>query len=237
MRQLCDLIQSSEAKDLWKQVRHFLGRLCSWVRASRYLVVTCRHFRHRIKNARVQQAEISLRTITFQLPWGDPSDILREVLPDFHESRLQDALQARQNDKLIDPIILCLSRMVEGRFKPYIHAEIILLVHFYVHRLEFVAGDRYIAGSKPSCYCCDLYARHHPAGILLRRSHGNIWLKWTAPELCAEMVLQGTDVLRSMLNYVRLDLRSQLLSGLVHASRPPDSTTGLGSSEPRYDLA
>ena len=233
IEQLDELIRSSEDNMLWKQVLHLLGRLCSWVRASRYIVLTYKDFREHLRDAQVLQADKSpFSTTDFQLPWRNTSAILGGVLPEFQESLLQDALQARQNDKALSSILQWLSSMIDGTFNPNLHAEIALLLHFHLRGLEFIAGDRYIGCSKPSCYCCDLYLRSHPARILPRRCHGNIWVKWTVPELNAVIVPQQADILREMVNYVKSDLRCQIMSGPVHGGRPADSTTGLGTTEP-----
>lgn len=237
LKRIGQLIQNSEETSLWKQVRHLLGRLCSWVRAARHLVLGCGRFRDRIHNAQVRQVDMSsIGTTDFQLPWREPVDILREIMPEFHGSRLQDALHARQNDKMVDTILLCLSNMTMGKFDADLHAEVIMLLHFHVHRLDFVAGDRYIGCSKLSCYCCDLYLRSHPAGVRPRRSHGNVWIRWAAPKLHADLILREANVLQDVVNTVKMDLRCQIMSGPTLAGRPPDSTTGLGSTERLYDF-
>jgi OTT_1508-like deaminase len=39
-------------------------------------------------------------------------------------------------------------------FLPRVHAELILLEHFYANNYQYVDGDKYIGCSKPACYCC-----------------------------------------------------------------------------------
>ncbi|OAP60879.1 hypothetical protein AYL99_05881 [Fonsecaea erecta] len=236
LKRLCQLIQASGEKISWIEVRHLLGRLCSWVRAARRLVLMCERFRDRIKNARVRQVDMSsISPANFQLPWREPVDILRALMPEFHGSRLQDALNARQNDKVVDRILGCLSKWTADKFDADLHAEVILLLHFHVRRLDFIAGDRYIGCSKPSCYCCDLYLRKHPAGVQPRPSHGNVWIRWATPQLCAELIPGEEKVLQDVVTTVKFDLRYQIMSGPTLTRRPPDSTTGLGSTDPRSD--
>ncbi|OQV08694.1 hypothetical protein CLAIMM_12922, partial [Cladophialophora immunda] len=236
LSRLCQLIRASGERTLWIEVRHLLGRLCSWVRAARHLVLTCERFRDRIKNARVRQADMSaIGSNNFQLPWRKPVHILRALMPEFHGSRLEDALNARQNNKVVDRIFQCLSKMTTGKFRAGLHAEAILLHHFHLRRLDFIAGDRYIGCSKPSCYCCDLYLRKHPAGVQPRPSHGNVWIGWAMPQLYAELIPGEAKVLQDVVTIVKLDLRYQIMSGPTLTRRPPDSTTGLGSTEPRSD--
>ncbi|EXJ56388.1 hypothetical protein A1O7_06731 [Cladophialophora yegresii CBS 114405] len=237
LKRLHHLIQASEEKALWVEVRHLLGRLCSWVRAATRLVLTCQRFRDRIRNARVEPVDLtSIGTFSFQLPWHEPVDILRELMPEFHGSRLRDALHARQNDKMVGQILRCLSTMERGRFHTDLHVEVILLRHFHLRRLDFIADDRYIGCSKPSCYCCDLYLRSHPVGVQPRRSHGNVWIKWATPLFSGVPTADEVLVLQDIVNTVKSDLRFQIISSPTLTRRPPDSTTGLESTNPLSSL-
>ncbi len=38
-----------------------------------------------------------------------------------------------------------------------VHAETLMMEHFYFNQLHFFGNDRYIGCSKPSCYYCDLW--------------------------------------------------------------------------------
>lgn len=61
---------------------------------------------------------------------------------------------------------------------PVVHAEIQMLHHFYDNRLMFSANDAYIATSKPACFCCKLYFRHHPAGCAEPDTHEKVYPNW-----------------------------------------------------------
>ena len=86
------------------------------------------------------------------------------------QSVSNDDLAARLTKNYTDP-----------NFVPKVHAETLMVEHFYFNQLHFFGNDRYIGCSKPSCYCCDLYLRNHPGNFEARPSHGNVWVKWCLP--------------------------------------------------------
>ena len=233
MQKLSRLITVSTAARLWVQVRHLLGRLCSWFRAARFLVLASCHFHDRIQGAELEIAHRpdSLRAPE-NLPWSNPQEALSELFPNYDETRLENALQKRQESKLLNPITNSMHRMAQGELKLQLHAEIVLLNHFKLKNLAFIDGDRYLGCSKPSCYCCDLYIRNHPGNYAPRPCHGNIWTKWAVPASYYED--QDEEVLQSMLSSVKVDLIHHIIYGSGDIHRVPDSTTGLVSTEPRY---
>ncbi|KAH7010667.1 uncharacterized protein B0I36DRAFT_210257, partial [Microdochium trichocladiopsis] len=84
-----------------------------------------------------------------------------------------------------------LEAWIQDRFAPEeadkgsIHCEVQLLEHFYQNKLRFVRDDPYVACSKPSCVCCELYLRHHPFQCAQLDTHGRVYPNW-APPLLAE---------------------------------------------------
>ena len=89
--------------------------------------------------------------------------IVRRMLPSGEKDsvlRYQKALED------MDPVFNLTSRLLsiyqDPNLRPRVHAEILVLQHFYENDLVFEEGDKYIACSKPACYCCASYFRHHP---------------------------------------------------------------------------
>ncbi|TGO52034.1 hypothetical protein BCON_0149g00210 [Botryotinia convoluta] len=75
------------------------------------------------------------------------------------------------------------SHCTNSNWRPKIHAELLLLQHFHSRNLHFVDRDRYIACSKPACYCCYHYIRVHPGKFVVPGSHCNHYLNWRAPDV------------------------------------------------------
>ena len=232
VRNICHKILSSRRADLWKQLRHLLGRLSSWLRAAKHLVLVCKRFPDYVRNFRLQTLENpKLPVLDFHTRWRSISDVVQEVIPRYDGDLLQNALIENQSSELIDVVNKAVQNMTEGRFRPRVHAEILLSEHFHSMGLPFYEGDRYIGCSKPSCYCCDLYLRYHPGGFAARPSHGNVWTKWAPPlqQPVHEPIMR--EVLDRMLMYIKADLISQIMSSHRIETRRPDSTTGLATTE------
>lgn len=78
------------------------------------------------------------------------------------------------------------------KFRPYVHAELVLLDSILSEKrregvtLRFFAESdygRYIGCSKPTCRLCKLYIDNHPSGVEFRPGHGNIYHDWRAPDI------------------------------------------------------
>lgn len=70
----------------------------------------------------------------------------------------------------------------ESKSRAYVHAEIQMLDYFWLggeRCRKFAAGDKFIACSKPACFCCRLYFENHPAGFIKPDSHDNIYSTWS----------------------------------------------------------
>ncbi|PQE14652.1 UDP-N-acetylglucosamine--N-acetylmuramyl- pyrophosphoryl-undecaprenol N-acetylglucosamine transferase protein [Rutstroemia sp. NJR-2017a BVV2] len=117
-------------------------------------------------------------------------------------------------------------------WRPRIHAELIILSHFYTHSLEFVAGDKYIACSKAACYCCWHYMRLHPGGFVVPSSHRNSYMNWRAPDVEVGDE-RGDRVRRDVLNQMAEGFRREVLGQVDEMRGPgkwkPDSVTEVSS--------
>jgi hypothetical protein len=108
-----------------------------------------------------------------------------------------------------------------------------LLHHFDRYDEEFAEGDKYIACSKPACFCCHLYFRHHPGGFVEPRSHHKIYLNWKPPGMESAKIGQKNQ-LRDILNLMIKDIRKEALGQIIEKAAPrgyhPDSVTGISLS-------
>jgi hypothetical protein len=117
--------------------------------------------------------------------------------------------------------------------KTRVHAEVQVLHHFDQHDEEFAEGDKYIACSKPACFCCHLYFRHHPGGFVEPRSHHKIYLNWQPPGMESTKIgkkNQLRDILNSMVKDIRRDALRQLIKKAAPRGYHPDSLTGVSLS-------
>jgi hypothetical protein len=119
------------------------------------------------------------------------------------------------------------------------HAEAVVLDHFFTRNFAFVMGDRYVACSKPSCYCCKLYFKFHPLRAVTGRHHGNLWIQWGLPRPLSAISGRADritlKILRQMSDEVRKDVLSVTLRGNSRQINMFDSTTGFSAS--RANLA
>jgi hypothetical protein len=121
----------------------------------------------------------------------------------------------------------------DSKNKTRVHAEVQILHYFDQHDEEFAESDKYVACSKPACFCCHLYFRHHPGGFVEPRSHYKIYLNWQPPGI--ESAGTGKkNQLRDILNLMIKDIRKDALSQIIRKAAPrgyhPDSITGISLS-------
>ena len=120
-----------------------------------------------------------------------------------------------------------------SKWRPKVHAELILLNHFWTQKLEFVDGDRYIGCSKPACFCCYHYFRAHPGGFVTPACHNNNWINWRPPDIqdsndTASIKLRA-DILNEMVKKIRIEVLDQIREQRGPRSRQPDSNTEISS--------
>lgn len=156
---------------------------------------------------------------------------IRRMLPKQESVRLKHTQEVLRRSRVFDFQTAFLEKYTSKNFAPRPHAEVVLLEHFYLNNLAFVCNERYIGCSKPSCYCCDLYIKFHPGKFIPRPCHGNIWANWCAPALAVQddgkIQWHVKRILNHMIDNVRQDALTQIMSKLPRRPRLPDSTTGL----------
>lgn len=218
----------ADAGDIWIRIRHFVGRLGHWHKTAACLIGLAPKFGFVFRDYGVR---------LIPQPYHDTRHILRldedlrelafRVFPNFRGSPLGAELveKIKEAGELID-------WFRTNTLKPRPHAEAVILDFFFTRNLQFANDDRYIACSKPSCYCCTLYFKYHPGGFRPRPSHGNTWVQWCQPQ-SIDMPLEtetSLSILRRMVNEITACTQASLTNKIPHKGRRFDSTTGVSSS-------
>ena len=221
----------SSAKN-FERLRHYIGRIGSYMRASKIFVAAASRFPELFATVEVQclsspkpapkpqMDELTkLDSIAVRmLPAND------ELLPD-----IQDALQSMDEKFAIFKNLK--DKYEDDNFRPRVHAELILLERFYVHGYQFVDGDRYIGCSKPACYCCYLYICAHPGGFVRPPCHSKNYTNWSPPEIDpvgpVDPAKHRRGILNSMCKEIREDVLRQIQEQRPQRGAHHDSTTGI----------
>ena len=243
MKILCERHNAQSSRGIWSDIRHYIGRLGSWTKATQILILGAQKFPQRIENAQIKvigpngPADLPSKTHMTAL-----RGVVHRMLPVDKAALVEELSQV-----LIDADSVA---QIESQFredyagiKPRPHAELLVLEHFHRNGFSFVAGDKYIGCSKPSCYCCHAYIQCHPGGFTPRPCHGNLWINW-APPIPLPIATPGNgrrgpsarlqehhtfQMLQKMVVPIRQDLQDQILSRRPKRKRLPDSTTGMSS--------
>ncbi|OAT13011.1 hypothetical protein BDBG_08286 [Blastomyces gilchristii SLH14081] len=239
----------------FSRLRHYIGRLGHHIRAANSLVSTAPNLRHILDG-------FSVRAITTpaRAEWLPPIDeaavrektlldkVLVRMLPakspqlEFYQQQL------RKMDETTQISYRFLIPYTDPTIRPRVHAEIQVLEHFHEKGLQFEDSDRYIACSKPACYCCKLYFRHHPGSFEEPASHCKIYLNWRPPDVNTridasaangEEDKDGQIRQRNILNAMIQDIRRDALHQIAEKQKPsnwhPDSCTGITSTAARLE--
>lgn len=238
---LCRRHQAGSSRGVWSDIRHYIGRLGTWIKAVHVVSRAALHFPQHIENADIEVIEpYNLVDKPDRRHLTSLSGVVQRMLPK-EEHNLIEKLSDALAD--IDAVADVYNRFKDNysNVRPRPHAELLVLEHFHKNDFEFVAEDRYIGCSKPSCYCCDVYMQLHPGRFAPRPSHGNLWINWAPPiPLPFTGSRQGNGsrpqdhptfrMMQEMLLRIRQDLQEQILSKRPRRGKLPDSTTGMSSA-------
>lgn len=217
---------------VWADIRHYIGRLGSWLRASKALVHIAATQPHLVDGFTIRQLSLGPPVAA---PEADAHTnleaALKRMLP-AGSSDLPNITASLQSFRIIDVASKFLEEYKDPTFKPRVHAEAGMLEHFYQNKLTHCNNYRYIGCSKRSCYCCDLYIRNHPGNYIQRPCHGNVWKNWQPPVSSLENGKgEMNQHTKTMLNAMNTKLRSDVIFAIMtttsSARRVPDSSTGL----------
>jgi hypothetical protein len=223
-------------KESFAQVRHYIGRLTHHIRAPKELVEDARSLQRILDSYEVQTVPFAKSVLRPPAKRSRNLDnilgrILREDDPGFeHYQSALGSLDAKF--KLLEQIQ---KQYEDKNFELEVHAEIQVLNYFHNDPdLKFANSDRYIACSKPACYCCHLYFRNHPVRPVEPSTHRKIWLKWGPPASTCNPEGQSGKQQREILNKMIEAIRNDVLQDLDDRERSQrwhaDSHTGITES-------
>lgn len=231
-------ISSDSFQAICATARHYIGRLGHHARSARALAsltpkvtVFLESYslqaiptpsRPSIGRPPVRNATTVERALTRMLPADSPDiEHYRQSLA--HLCRLFNVSERFRKD------------YTEAKKPTRVHAEVQVLHHFYQNDKEFANRDKYIACSKPACFCCLLYFRHHPGDFVEPNSHHKIYTAWQPPGLPDSAGPREQKQFREILDLMIRDIRKDALRQIENRAGPlkvhPDSTTGISASQ------
>lgn len=229
-RQLSVKTTMGASRETWRSIRHYVGRLGSWSKASRFLVAFARRHPHIFESFQIGVVRGASQTATpiFGQDTAFHHALVRG-LPQYNSEHLDRIVQAIQATSDVDIATAFMEKYKSANFVPRVHTEISMAEHFHSNNLAFVRDDRYIGCSKPSCYCCDLYLKTCPGRFETRPCHGNVWIKWCFPfqldEEDGDKSKHEDEMFRKFIKSMQYDLGSQVLSGISKREYTQESTT------------
>lgn len=231
---------------LFNDIRHLLGRLGEHFHTAKTLVIAALRFPAILDDFKIERRGSPPSRCIFQSPdeitlEGISSRIFTKETDVTHYPKELDIL-----NKLSDGALLGRLRQ-DCCFKTRVHAELLLVDHFYWKKFEYLDDDPYIGCSKPACFNCYQYFLAHPSHLILPASHNKLYLAWRTPDILAENVSVTTaskireEITRKMNSSIRAELRRQIDGKRMSRTRQFDSVTGTIStlesvSEPLLDV-
>lgn len=219
------------------EVRHFVGRLAFHAKSVRVLMSAASRLPALFSDPRIEAVE--------RPPSIVPSPPLRnKVNLDSMAKRMvrnNEALlldvraRLRALDQLLGIEKILREEYANKNIKPCVHAELVLLEHFFQNRqhIELYDNDNFIGCSKPSCYCCFLYIREHPGHFVEPATHQKIYLNWMPPtsipgvqETDSELARHERIMLNKMVESIRGRTIDQIRSRTRRRQNHFDSVTG-----------
>lgn len=230
---LKDYIARNPRDSVGLHIRHYLGRLASWAKSVTFVV----------------QAASSHDTLRFPIqiqPLPSQESIISDGLMEEHalDAMIASLTRAgvqgarRSCGSRWSPVLdIYKDRWQSLKLRTTVHAEMTILDHFHRHGLSFAHDKRYIACSKPSCFCCGVYMAVHPLEIEERPCHNNVWVKWSLPRQpqdgSLEVTESNSDLMLGLRNIIQRKIKDELSCGAdVGRQRLFDSTTDLSASLP-----
>lgn len=221
------------------RVRHYIGRLGAWHRASRILTKIAFESPELIAGLTLEV--IPSRPLLCRSPQVDRNalqhliaDLRLELDAELVLKKLQalyDTARGSDEEKPINIEIAFWERLLDPTMKPMVHAEVLIAEYIFDSNLCFLRDDRYIGCSKPSCVSCHSYLGAHPLGIVPRRCHDNLWPKWCLPCSASQGVSNHVErLLCYMIWEFRRMMVDRLINGRTITQRLPDSVTGITRS-------
>lgn len=211
--------QQGASRQLFSMAYHYIGRLAHHVRVPARLVRGVAD----VEDLLLNPFSVQALPVTDYAPFGPlpPRPGKDRSLLDGIAKRMCKADDAELLAELtsglqeLDQKYHLAERIRSGdeKFKsPRVHAEVQILEHFHSKKLAWADnGDRYIGCSKPACFCCHLYFRHHPLQPIVPACHNKVYLKWGPPLLAGGDADPGYVEQRDLLNLFIKDIRKDAI--------------------------
>ena len=229
-------VESNEANFL--KLRHYIGRLGFHVKAAKTLVAAAKSFPAFFDDFEIEYLPSS-KPVESPPPMDELTTldgIVGRMLKNENTPKVpyyRDALNAMDTKLQIYQRLK--NEYRNPAFLPRVHAELILLEHFYKSGNDFVDGDKYIGCSKPACYCCYHYISAHPGNFVRPASHNKTYLCWRPPDIVDDdaegsAMKHRRDIINKMVEKIRIDVLEQIEKQSGRRRTHPDSTTGITAS-------
>ncbi|TDZ14250.1 hypothetical protein Cob_v012763 [Colletotrichum orbiculare MAFF 240422] len=192
------------ASEHWSDLQHYIGRLVSYHRIVRTIIVT-----RKCHPALFYGDNIEVQFVKSSKPLPNPMVAFQAGLPPSqrHKIRKADDIISRmtsdeekkatyreyaetlQNCQLDERLR---KRCCSDSYRPIVHSEVLLLEHLQTEfaqetrSVPFYHGDKYIGCSKPTCRLCDFYFASNNTGVKVRPPHPNVYINWTVPNVMDE---------------------------------------------------
>ncbi|KAI1661202.1 hypothetical protein F4813DRAFT_346782 [Daldinia decipiens] len=222
-------IDPGEYESLFATVHHRLGRLAHHVRAPKEVIEDSLELAHLFDAYEICLVNPPLLNPPPSLT--ELHSIVKRMLPD-KEPKLEEYIEALVSLDHKYHIGQGIHEEYNNKnFQLRVHAEVQVLEHFCTNQLRYVDNDHYIGCSKPSCYCCHLYFRHHKSRPVEPESHQKIYLNWGVPALPEGSKSPGYNMQRDLMNEMVKTIRKDALAQIIQKAGPlkwhPDSLTGI----------
>jgi hypothetical protein len=229
--------QHKNDRSPFAQVRYFIGRLALHVETVGTLVAAAQRLPELFLDPDIEM--VPCQSISIQPPGSRNKTTLRGIANRMVGNdeplllEIQDRLQELDQSLKIERTVR--EEYAKKSLKPRVHAELILLEHFYRNRdsLEFAGNYPYIGCSKPACYCCSLYVHLHPGQFVEPASQQKIYLNWMPPTSSwdvrnpsSETVNHERDMLNKMFELIRLKTINQIRAQTGPRQKHFDPVTG-----------
>lgn len=229
--QLQSKVNNAWEEDQWCSIRHYIGRLASWVKSSHYVVDFAVSHPAYLKFVEVRTVPPMLPLLTFpKKPRVSVINVFKRILPWRNPHQCHGAAANAASPDFAKKFMDIYSQSSP----PKIHAEVAVIQHFFQNKLDFLHDDPYIGCSKPSCYCCALYLKEHPLEVTTRPSHGNVWTKWSpplpSPSNSDKDLGQQATIVQALTNQIQNDIVARIFNGKQGKARATDSVTDLTST-------
>lgn len=222
-----------ESSSCWVELRHFAGRLLSFYTGTRTLIAVAKTCPRLVENIEVKFVRSSVPDENpFQDQDTTAEKIMSAVVTDAQQKVYYQALI--QEARSLDLENRVQAVINEDRFKPLVHAELLVLQSLekdeLTHPSHFFGGWRYIGSSKQTCRLCNWYFQVHDGGFAARPTHGNLYLNWKPPDVFQQDGEAAIRARESMLKAMVQPIRSEALRTLkdkMPLGKQFDSTTGM----------